>query len=344
MKKINTNALKKSLKKDTNVSVLALMLIAVTLKLGLVLVDRFFSDNNFSSIASQIPEFGFLAIAMCLAMLTGGIDLSIVANANLSGIIAAMIMSGKLFSIESMNPILVITIGIVTAIVVSTLCGCLNGFFIAKLSVPPILATLGTMIFFSGVGMALSNGESVGILVEGFSNIGMAEVFGIPVIFIMLIIALILISFILSKTEFGKKIYLLGENSTALKFSGTDTEKTTIKTYAMIGAFVGISSIIMISRVNSARVGFGSTYQLQAILVSVLAGFDPDGGKGKITGVVLGMTLLQFLQSAFTILNFTPYSKNLIWGAMLILVMIISYFINKEKTVKVTKKLVGAKE
>lgn len=331
-------------KKDTNLTILTAMTIVVTIFLGSLLGEKFFSANNFQTMAFQVPEFGFLAIAMALAMLTGGIDLSIVANANLSGAVAAFILSGRILAINDSNSLGIIFLAIFSALLVSTFCGFINGVLIARFSMPPILATLGTMLFFSGTGMALTNGESIGIAVKGFAKIGTETVFGVPIIFILFLAAVVIITVLLSKTNLGQKIYLLGENSTALRFSGTDTEKTTIKVYTLIGFLVGISAIIMISRVNSARMGFGDTYLLQAILVAVLGGFDPNGGRGKVIGVALGMTILQFLQSAFTILSFTPYSKKLIWGSMLLIVMVMNYYIIKEKTAKKPKWLFNIKK
>lgn len=327
------------LKNDTNMLVLLGVFTTVTLFLGITLKGKFFSINNFQSMAFQISEFGFLAIAMSLAMLTGGIDLSIVSNAGLSGIIAAFVLSGKFFNIESVSSGVTILIAVLAALACSTLCGLFNGILISKLSIPPILATLGTMILYTGIGMALTNGESVRVGIREFSKLSSKTLFDIPYIFILLVITFIIVSFILSKTKFGSEIYMVGQNSVALRFSGVDAEKVLIKTYAMIGFLVGISSLIIISRVNSARMGFGDTYQLQTILVAVLGGIDPDGGKGKLFGVALGITVLQFLQSAFTIFQFTPYSKKLIWGILLLAVMITNFFIDNGKLLKLSRKI-----
>lgn len=264
--------IKDSFNKDTNITILLLVFILTTLVIGVILKDKFFSINNFQSMAFQISEFGFLAIAMSLAMLTGGIDLSIVANAGLSGIIAAFVMSGKFFDLESINNLVIIIIAVFSALTCSTLCGLLNGFLIAKLSIPPILTTLGTMILYTGMGMALTNGESVRVGISSFAKLGSKTLFDIPYIFIMLVITFFVIFFILSKTKFGREIYMVGQNPVALKFSGRDPEKTLIKAYTLIGFLVGISSLIIVSRVNSARMGFGDTYQLQAILVAVFRG------------------------------------------------------------------------
>ena len=102
-----------------------------------------------------------------------------------------------------------------------------------------------------------------------------------------------------------------------------------MQTYIITGLLAGVSSIIMISRVNSIRPGYGYAYLLQAILVAVLGGTDVSGGYGSILGLVLGLIILQSLQSGFNILNFSPFFRKFIWGLMLLIVMVINYYINQ---------------
>ena len=129
-------------------------------------------------------------------------------------------------------------------------------------------------------------------------------------------------------------------NPVAARFSGINNENILVKTYMMSGLFAGLASIIMISRVNSIRPGYGSTYLLQAILVCVLGGVDPSGGYGNISGLVMGIITLQILQSGFNILSFSPFFKKVIWGLILILVMVINFysykFSQKSKKLKIS--------
>jgi simple sugar transport system permease protein len=149
------------------------------------------------------------------------------------------------------------------------------------------------------------------------------------------IIGAVIMAGILSKTSFGKKIYLYGENNVATRFSAINNEAIIMKVYALSGLLSGIASIIMMSRVNSAKVGYGDTFLLQALLVAVLGGVNPYGGRGKILGVALGIFIMQILQSAFTLWQFTPYAKNLLWGTMLLVVMIVNFILDKRsKAVK----------
>jgi simple sugar transport system permease protein len=315
--------------RDVNVIILAGATVAVLLVLSLVIGNKFFSVKNFRSMAFQIPEFGFMAFGMALCILAGGIDLSIVSIANLSSIPAGYLILG--ITNRGGNITLAIILAFLLALVIATLCGLLNGLLIAKAHIFPILTTLSTMIFYSGMAMAITSGNTVIGFPEAFSEVGIFSLWGIPFFFIVFVAATVIITLIMAGTFFGKSVYLYGENKTAALFSGMKTSSIIIKTYTLSGFLSGIGGLILMSRVNSARVGYGETYLLQALLVCVLGGLSVSGGKGKIVGVFLGILVLQMLQSGFTLLGLEPYLKNFIWGVVLIGVMIAIYYVEKNR-------------
>jgi simple sugar transport system permease protein len=280
----------------------------------------------------QIPEFGFLALAMTLAMLTGGIDLSIIGNMNLAGILSALILTnGDLISRFGESTI--IAFAFVVALGVSFACGALNGVFIGFVRVPPILATIGTMLLYAGTGMAITGGRGVVGFPESFMVFGNSSILGIPFSFVLMLIAFVITFLFLKKSVWGKSVYLIGSNYVAALFSGIRTRRTILMTYAIGGLMCGFSALILISRVNSARVGYGNTYLLQAILVSVMGGIDPQGGSGNLLGVLISILILQSLSSSFTLFAITPYARGLIYGLMLITIMVLNNFYGKKPQV-----------
>jgi simple sugar transport system permease protein len=322
--------------KDVNVIMLAGVTVAVLLVLSLAIGNKFFAVKNFRSMTFQIPEFGFMAFGMAICILAGGIDLSIVSIANLSSVLAGYVILG--IANNGGNVWLAILLAFLVALVVATLCGLLNGLLITKAYIFPILATLSTMIFYNGVTMAITSGNTIIGFPEEFAEVSIFKLWGIPAAFIVFVVVTIILSLILAGTFFGKSIYLYGENKIVALFSGMKTHSIVIKTYVLSGLLSGIGGLIMMSRVNSARVGYGETYLLQALLVCVLGGLSTKGGKGKIVGVFLGILVLQMLQSGFTLLGMEPYLKNFIWGAVLIGVMIANYYIDKNrKKIKLPK-------
>ena len=143
-------------------------------------------------------------------------------------------------------------------------------------------------------------------------------------VFLIGLVCYLVVGWITSRTRYGRELYFYGSNPVASLFSGHRVNRTLVLTYAAAGIFVGLAAMVMVARVNSARVGFGETYLLQALLVVVLAGFDPFGGRGRFGNLLLAVIMLQVLQTGFTILNFSPFVKNLAWGSALVIVMVLS--------------------
>ncbi len=296
-------------------AVTIILLIIFALAFG----SRMYSSTNLISLAFQIPEFGFVAIGMMLSFLLGGIDLSIIANANLSGIVAAEILTGRWFS--TIPSSLVIPVAIIMAILTSLVLGAFNGFLVTYLGVPSLIATLGTMTFFTGIGKAITNGKSIVGFPEGFTKLGTLTVLNIPIIFLIFLLVAVIIAITLERTKLGRKIMLSGESPVVALFSGIQNKKITLIVFILIGILGGLSGLTIISRVNSAKVGYGEAYSLQAMIVCVIGGIHPAGGKGRILGVIIAIMLMQMLSSAFTIMMLSPYATKMIWGLMLILVM-----------------------
>jgi len=311
---------------DTNLTILFIILVLVVLVLTAFLPGKFLTGRNLKSMAFQFPEFGLLALAMTLAMITGGIDLSVIATANLTGILSALIMTHYITpDVSGSFSALIIVIAIFIALLSAVVCGLVNGFLISFVGVPAILATLGTMIFYSGIGMAITKGIGVVGFPDSYLAIGSGTALGLPIPLIIFIVVTAVVALILRKSSFGMNMYFVGANPIAALFSGININFTILKTYMTTGLLAGLSSVVMISRFNSAKVGYGDTYLLQAIVVAVLGGIDPYGGYGRVIGVVMGIFILQALQNAFTLFGFTPYAKGLIWGLVLIMVMIINF-------------------
>lgn len=307
---------RKAFRSDLNFSILILVTVGILIWMAIALGDKMYNATNFSSMMFQMAEFGLMCLGMGLTMLLGGIDLSIVANANLAGVIASFILTNAGL-VEAMGDG-VIAIGVIVAIVLAAVCGLLNGTLIAKFSINPIVTTLGTMILYNGIGMAMTGGKGITGFSSAFTALGTATAGIFPVTFILFGIAAAVIIFIMTKTAFGKKVYMIGENHIAARFSAINNEKDIQIVYMLSGLLAGIAGIMIIARVNSGKMGYGDTYLMQAILVCVLGGISPSGGKGKVLGIVIALFAIQILQSSFTMWQITPYAKNMIWGIVLI--------------------------
>ena len=284
--------------------------------------SSFFSVSNITSMAFQMPEIGLLALAVTLSFITGGMDLSLVGIANLSAICAGLALSSMTKNAGSgLLVSLMIVLSIVISLAIGAVCGLLNGFLVSKLKVIPMLATLGTMQLFTGIAMIITKGSSVVGLPVQFSVFGQSSIAFIPVPMLIMIICAISVFYLLDKTKLGIELRLIGTNEKAAVFSGIAVNKAKMLSYMYGGVIAAVAGIIMMSRVNSAKADFGSSYTMQSILVAVLGGVSPSGGKGKVAGVVLAVCVLQFLSSGFNMLRVSQYAKELVWGLLLILLV-----------------------
>lgn len=323
-------------KEPKNKYLFIIMLLSIII-MTILLPTSFLRGSNIQSMASQFPEFGFLALAMMLAMITGGIDLSVVAAANFTGVVAAVILNSA--NTAGMPAGTAIFLSIIAVLGIAVLCGLFNGMMIAFVGVPPILATLGTQGLILGLATVITKGYSIGGFPDAFMTIGNGVVLGIPIPFILFVIGAVLVALLLNRTKQGFNMYMLGTNPTVSRYSGVDNSKVIIKTYIVTALLAGVASIIMISRANSMRPGYGSAYLLQAILVVVLGGADPDGGFGNIPGLLMAIITLQVTQSGLNIMAFSPFFRKFMWGFALLLVMAINFIAQQYGDYKRVKRM-----
>lgn len=318
--------MKTKIKNPKNFTLFIIMMF-IALLLSLVMPSKFLTIINLQSMASQFPEFGLLALAMMMAMITGGIDLSVVSVANFTGVIAAVILSSALES--SMSAGIVIFSAVLAVLGISVICGLINGLLVALVGVPPILATLGTQGLFLGLAIVITRGHSISGFPVDFMVLGSGELLGIPIPFIIFVVIAVLVSILLKRTQQGFHMFMIGSSPVVSKYSGVNNTKVLINTYILTAVLAGMAALIMISRANSMRPGYGMAYLLQAILVAVLGGTDPEGGFGNVSGLVMGIIILQITQSGLNIMSFSPFFKKFMWGLALLMIMVINFLIHK---------------
>lgn len=313
--------------KDLNKNSTMLFLIAICIfgVMAILEPSSFLGIKNIQGMCTQFPEFGLISLGMMLAMISGGIDLSLVGIANFSGIVAADIMvktGGSLFGIM---------LGCGAAIVVGAVCGCFNGYMIGFLQIPAMLVTLCGLQLYTGCGMIITKGPAITGLPSVYSVLGNGTVAGIPIVFLVFIAVALGVAFLLKLTIYGQHVRYMGTNATASKYSGIYNLSVTMKTYLISGVLGSLAGLIMISRYNSAKTDYGSSYTLLSLLIVVLGGTNPDGGKGNVTGVVLSVIVLQLVSSAFNIMRVESSLKTFVWGIILIVVIVLGQIENNRK-------------
>jgi len=306
---------------DNNLLQLALLTLMIFALMTALAPDKFLRPYNLLSITYVAPELGLLSIAMMVTMLSGGIDLSVIGIANLSGILAGIFYHADAGArgpeLTAMAPLSVLG-GILIALATGVLGGAINGVLIARLRITPILATIGSGQIFTGAALVLTGGPAIVGYPDGWGFIGNGAVFGIAMPLLVFLLLAGFVALLLTRTAFGINLALIGTNPKAAVFAGLRLVRTVFFSYVLSGTLASVAGVILSGRTNAAKSDYGVSYLLQAVLIAVLGGSNPAGGRGSVAGIIMALLALMLLSSGMQLLRFSNFMVDLVWGAFLL--------------------------
>ena len=314
-------------RKLTQLIVVALVVFAL---FSVLAPDLFLTPRNFVSMAFQVPEIALLALGVMLAMLTAGIDLSVVSISNLAALSTSYLLVTQVGE-GGGNVYFWIVVAILIGMFVGLLAGFANGAIIAGIGVTPILATLATLTLYNGIAVGLRNGQSITGLPEEFVAIGNGSLFGVPMPMVILLVAAVGVAIYINRTGLGMQSILVGANETAANYSAIGVKRVLYMTYTLSGGLSALAGLIIASRSASANPDYGASYVLLAIVIVVLGGVNPYGGFGTVTGVLLATVVLQMVASGFNALRFSQFFYQLAQGFVLIAVMVLNTYLDRRR-------------
>ena len=301
----------------TNIGLLGL-LIGLSIFFGSVAGTQLFSGAGFRSMAFQLPELGLLSLAMLIPLLSGGLDLSIIATANLSALAMAWMCTHVLPGNSVLTSTLWIIGALMAGLVVATLVGTVNGWLIAYLRVSPILATLGSMTVVKGIAVGLTHGGVISGFPASIRFLGHGLVLGVPAALLLFVAVAIPVSVMLTRSPLGLRVAMIGSNERATSYAGVDTKKVLMRVYLFSSLLSALAGLVMMARFDSANAAYGESYLLVTILAAVLGGVSPTGGFGRVSGLVLALVILQLISTAASMIDLGQFITLSIWGATLI--------------------------
>lgn len=302
-------------------------LIAVVILSAILAVasPTFLTLDNWMNLFRQTAINSMIAVGMLLILLTGGIDLSVGSTCALSACLMGVVMMKGVT-----NPLLLIVVCLGTGLV----CGLVNGLLYTKLNLPhPFIATLGTMQIYRGVALIVTGSAPItgfpkAVTWLGFSNIG-----GFPVCFLAVLAVFVFFGFFLSNTPLGKKIYSVGGNTEAARLSGIRVKNVQNFVYMIAGLMSGVAALILTGRVGTALPTTGVDYAMDAIASCVIGGASFNGGKGTVSGTLVGALLVQIVRNGLNLLGQQSDVQQVVIGA----VVIIAVFIDVRRGVSDSK-------
>jgi ribose transport system permease protein len=291
---------------------LALGALVILLVFFSIVVPHFASTNNYIDILTATAVNGVLATGVTFVIITGGIDLSLG---------TAMTFTSVVMGLVSVNLGLPLPIGLLAAFAAGALVGLTNGFLIAKLKLPPFIATLGMLYVTLGMAQVLSDVHPIYFeaVQPSFQQFFMDKmVFGIPNIVWVMLGGATVAWILLNRTILGRYTFALGSNEEATRLSGVNTDRWKIIVYIVDGLFVGLAGIVIASRMNSAQPGLGMGYELDAIAAAVIGGTSLSGGEGSVVGTIIGAFLISTLRIGLSVAGVPDQWKSVITGLVVI--------------------------
>lgn len=280
--------------------------------------DKFLQTSNLIGILQATSVNGVLAVAVTMVIITGGIDLSVGTLMTFTAVIAGVVLTYLGMPLP---------LGIVAAIGTGALCGFISGTLIARMRIPPFIATLGMMLILKGLSLVISGTKPIYFNgTPGFSQISTGSLIGTVVPFLpipngvlVLFVLAVFVAFVLNRTALGRYTFALGSNEEAARLSGVNTDFWKICVYSLSGGICGIAGLIIASRLNSAQPALGLGYELDAIAAVVIGGTSLAGGRGSILGTIIGAFIMSVLLNGLRILSVAQEWQTVVTGLIIIL-------------------------
>lgn len=302
--------LKKASAGSTSVSLAIALLIAVVVFTIVSPNHVFMSPRNFSNILVNCSITAIMAAGSTVAMLLGGMDISQYAVATLGSCTAAILIEkGASFSVTLLIMILVCVI-----------CGTVNGFLVSTLKIPAVVTTMGTMQIFRGIAYIVTDAKTIMILNPRYLVVGRSYILGIiPVSILLMAFVYIFTFYVLKYTSFGRKVFAVGGNKQASYLSGISAVKIQFGAMMYSAVCAGIGGFLLSSQTGAAIPSSGSGSEMSVLTGVILGGISLSGGKGKISGTILGVLVVAVVKNGLTLCNVDAFIQMIVEGSILVI-------------------------
>lgn len=289
------------------------IILAVIFAAASVAVPGFFSEYNLTSVLLSIACTTVLALGATFVIILGNINIAYGSELAFIGCIACMVdvATGS------------VVLALLAALAIGLVLGALTGFVITKFNIPAFIMTLALTEAARGGAVLVTGGKTISGLSDPFRFLGQGYVGPIPMAIIILVIAFIIMWIILNKTPFGRYLYAVGGNAKAAEASGISPKKVILKAYILDGILVGISSVVLMSRLNSGVPGAAVSYEMDAITAVVVGGTSMSGGSGTLFGTIVGAIIVGIINNVQTLMGVDSNMQKIVKGCIIVAAVII---------------------
>lgn len=281
-----------------------------------VMTDKFATVTNFFNVVRQITINLYLACGMTFVILLGGIDLSVGSVIAVTGCISAGMITWLGLPVP---------VGILIGILFGTLVGAINGLIVSRTTIPAFIVTLATMNIGRGIARIYTHAQTIAVLDDSYTFWGMGSVLGLPIQLYLIIAVVIATSFILNRTGLGRHIYATGGNKMAAEYSGIHVRRVTFLVFVLSGFLASLAGVLTVGRTFTATMIMGDGAEMDAIAAVVLGGTSMNGGKGSISGTVIGVIVIGILKNGMNLLGIDSSWQYVVQGIVILIAVYIDF-------------------
>ena len=271
--------------------------------------DEFLTADNMANLARQVAIFGIIAVGQLLVILTAGIDLSVGSVLGLTGCVTAELL------VHGVG----IPIAIAAGFGVGVAIGLFNGSLVAYGKMPPFIVTLGMLGIARGVVLVMTDASTIQPLPDAFGNIANGDFLGLPNLLWIFAVVVVITSFVLRRTVFGRYIYAIGSNPESARLSGVPVTRVLVAVYSIAGLLAAVGGVLFMSRLNAGIPTAGTGYELNAIAACVIGGASLFGAKGGAFGAAAGALIVATLNNGGNLLAVNAFYLQIIIGALILI-------------------------
>ncbi len=293
------------------------LLVLIFLAINVVnstLSPYYFTVDTFLSTPQTFLDKAFIVLPMTMVIILGNIDISVGSTVALSAVVMAVAFHGGV----------PMPLAVLVCLAVASTCGLINGILMTRFKeLSSVIVTLATYIIYRGIAYVILQDQASGDFPTWYSSLGWGAVGKVPIILIAFAVCAVVFGLLLHKTSFGRRIYAMGSNLTAARYSGVKTDSIILVVSVLTGLMAGFTSLFLTSRMGSTRPNVAQGYELEVIAMVVLGGVSTSGGKGRIGGPLLAIFIIGFLYYGLGLVNIQAQTLLIIVGLLLILSVLV---------------------
>jgi ribose transport system permease protein len=282
----------------------------VIFALSAIISPYFLTPYNLSVVARGLAFVGLITIAQSMLMVLGELDLSLGVIGGLCGVVSGILMVRMGFEPYS---------AMLLAILLGLCLGLFNGFLVTFLRLHSLVLTIGTAGIFGGANLVLTRGVAITGIPRDVQYLGRGDLFGVPVPFIIMFVALLVATFVMLKTPFGRYMYAIGNNRDGARMLGIRVDRVRLMVFGVAGAIAGLAGVLMVARLGTAQPSIGDSWVLAPIAASVIGGVATTGGIGSPIGAILGAGIIAIIENIIVLFGVSPYWQGIVSGAIVVL-------------------------